>query len=91
VIRGAGVYKRWGKVPGGKTAFIAGLSALAFAAGAGMTNHDQVTAASYNAGAEGGYDEYDPSRAPDSGIRERIKKIGAHGDVVLGSHGSRHG
>ena len=74
--------------PGGKLAFIAGLSALAFVAGAALSNHDHVTAASYNAGAESGYDAYDPGSAPDSGIQENI---GAHGDVVLGSHGARHG
>ena len=77
--------------PGGKLALIAGLSALAFVAGAALSNHDHVTAASYNAGAEAGYDAYDPGSAPDSGIQERVKNIGAHGDVVLGSHGARHG
>jgi hypothetical protein len=75
--------------PGGRLAFIAGLSTLAFAAGGAFSNHDEVTAASYNAGT--GYDEYAPGAAPDSGIQERVKNMGATGNVVLGAHGSRHG
>jgi hypothetical protein len=91
VIGGTMAYKQWGKVPGGKSLFIAGLSALAFVGSSAFANHDHVTTASYNAGADGGYDAYDPGSAPDSGVRERAKNIGATGDVVMGSHRARHG
>jgi len=75
-------------VPGVPLA-IAGLAALAFGAGVAMRNDDAVTQAAYNP--VGGYDEYPDGGAPDSGIRERMRAIGANGDVALGAHRARHG
>jgi hypothetical protein len=84
---------RWG--PGKKlptffqTGFIAGLSTLAFAAGTAFRSDNHEAAAVYNE--TGGYDEYTPGAAPDSGVRERMRNINATGDMVLGAHGLRHG
>ena len=75
-------------IPGVPVA-IAGLAALAFGAGLAMRNDDSVTQAAYNP--MGGYDEYPDGEAPDSGIRERMRAIGASGDVALGAHRARHG
>ena len=75
-------------IPGVPVA-IAGLAALAFGAGLAMRNDDAVTQAAYNP--VGGYDEYPDGGAPDSGIRERMRAIGANGDVALGAHRARHG
>jgi len=75
-------------IPGVPVA-IAGLAALAFGAGLAMRHDDVVTQAVYNQA--GGYDEYPDGAAPDSGIRERMRAMGANGDVALGAHRARHG
>jgi len=73
----------------GAPVFIGGLAAIAFGAGLAMRQDDDVMQAAYNPA--GGYDEYPDGAAPDTGIRERLRAIGADGDVALGAHRMRHG
>lgn len=87
LMHGASAYKALGRIPGGKWAAIAGMSALAFGLGTSMNQSGEQAAASYNPVT--GHDDYDPSEVPDSGIRERLKNMNATGDIVLGAHGVR--
>ena len=88
-LRVAGAYKPMSKF--GKWGAIAGLAMAAGVAGNAMGSQGDESAGIINS--EGETDYVSPQEAAhyNAGVKNRMRSMNAHGDIVLGSHNRRHG